>query len=214
MLAIRPREGEQGWQRYGAYLWSERKYTDFILDLEYAYPKGGNSGVYFRVGDRADPVNKGIEAQILDSSKKEGEMSHHDHGGIISTIGASRNMSRAPGEWNRMIVTVRGVHLTVDLNGAKIVDVQLDKTAVKGPAADGLHRTAGPRPAERPALPRDLAEGAVGSRSARPHRSSRMILAADTHYTDTTARTAGVLFRGMDRRGARLHAPRGERRGG
>ncbi len=131
VLAIRPREGEQGWQRYGAYLWSERKYADFILDLEYTYPKGGNSGVYFRVGDRADPVSKGIEAQILDSSKKEGEMSHHDHGGIISTIGASRNMSRAPGEWNRMIVTARGAHLTVDLNGVNIVDIQLDKTAVK-----------------------------------------------------------------------------------
>lgn len=131
VLAIRPRAGERGWERYGAYLWSERQYGDFILDLEYAYPEGGNSGVYFRVADRADPVNTGIEAQILDSSKHEGAMSHHDHGGIISTVGASRNMSRPPGEWNRMIVTMRGTHLTVDLNGANIVDLLLDETAVK-----------------------------------------------------------------------------------
>ena len=137
VLAIRPRKGEKGWQRYGAYLWSERQYADFILDLEYAYPEGGNSGVYFRVADRANPVNTGIEAQILDSSKKEGAMTPHDHGGIISTVGASRNMSRKPGEWNRMIVTVRGPHLTVDLNGANIVDTQLDESAVKDRPAQG-----------------------------------------------------------------------------
>ncbi|MEE8468231.1 MAG: DUF1080 domain-containing protein [Planctomycetota bacterium] len=137
VLAIRPRQGEQGWERFGAYLWSERQYADFILDLEYAYPEGGNSGVYFRVADRADPVNTGIEAQILDSSKKEGALSPHDHGGIIGAVGASRNMSLEPGEWNRMIVTVRGPHLTVDLNGANIVDTQLDESAVKDRPAKG-----------------------------------------------------------------------------
>ncbi|MGD9857394.1 MAG: DUF1080 domain-containing protein, partial [Planctomycetaceae bacterium] len=65
-LLIQPRAGETGWQRYDAYLWSEKKYKDFVLDLEYAYPPGGNSGVFFRVGDRDDPVQQGIEAQILD----------------------------------------------------------------------------------------------------------------------------------------------------
>ncbi len=64
-------------------------------------------------------------------------MTPHDHGGIISTIGASRNMSRKPGEWNRMIVTVRGPHLVVDLNGANIVDIQLDESAVKDRPALG-----------------------------------------------------------------------------
>ena len=131
VLLIQPREGERGWQRYGAYLWSERKYEDFILDVEYSYPKGGNSGVYFRVADTAQPVTQGIEAQILDSSGKKGPLTAHDHGGIISTVGASRNMSKAPGEWNRMIVVARGYHLQVELNGVKVVDIQLDKTPVK-----------------------------------------------------------------------------------
>ncbi len=137
VIAIRPREGERGWQRYSAYLWSEREYGDFILDIEYSYPAGGNSGVFFRVGDRADPVKTGIECQILDSCKKEGEMTPHDHGGIISTVGASKNMSKSPGEWNRMIVTVRGAHLTVDLNGQNIVDIQLDESPVKDRPARG-----------------------------------------------------------------------------
>lgn len=131
-LLIKPREGEKGWQRYGAYLWTEKKYKDFVLDVEYAYPAGGNSGVYFRVGDREDPVETGIEAQILDSSTKEGPLTQHDHGGIIRTAAASKNMSRPPGEWNRMVITCVGSHLLVELNGEQIIDTNLSE----GPVSD------------------------------------------------------------------------------
>lgn len=136
-LLIKPRQGEKGWQRYDAYLWSPQKYKDFILDVEYAYPPGGNSGVYFRVGDRNDPVQTGIEAQILDSSKKKGELGPHDHGGIVGTVGASKNMSKPPHEWNRMVVTCVGSHLVVDLNGEQIIDTQLDKGAMKDRPLEG-----------------------------------------------------------------------------
>jgi len=137
VLLIKPRPGEEGWQRFSAYLWSEKKYGDFVLDLEYAYPAGGNSGVYFRVGDVTNPVKTGIEAQVLDSSGKKGKMTAHDHGGIISTVGASKNMSKLPGEWNRMIVTCRGHHLELELNGEKIVDVRLDTSPIKDRPLEG-----------------------------------------------------------------------------
>ena len=93
-LLIQPRFGEKGWQRYSDYLWSKKKYKDFILHVEYKYPAGGNSGVFFRVGDLGNPVQNGIEAQILDSTKKKGKVGPHDHGGIIRTIGATKNMSK------------------------------------------------------------------------------------------------------------------------
>jgi hypothetical protein len=136
-VLIHPRPGEKGWQRYDAYLWSEKKYKDFVLDVEYTYPPKGNSGIYFRVRDVNDPVKTGIEAQILDSSKHEGEMTHHDHGGIIGTIGATKNVSNAPGEWNRMIITCVGPHLQVELNDEKIIDVQIDKTPIKDRPPEG-----------------------------------------------------------------------------
>lgn len=137
-LLIQPRDGEMGWERYGAYLWSKKKYGDFVLDLEYAYPPGGNSGVYFRVGDTADPVKQGIEAQILDSSeKKDGPMTHHDHGGIISTVGASKNMSRPPHQWNRMVISCLGNHLQVELNGEQIIDTKIDEGPLKDRPAVG-----------------------------------------------------------------------------
>lgn len=136
-LLIQPRDGEKGWERYDAYLWSEKKYKDFVLDVEYAYPPGGNSGVYFRVGDRSDPVAQGIEAQILDSSEKEEPLGPHDHGGIIGTAAPSKNMSRPPNEWNRMVVTCIGSHLQVELNGEQIIDTQLDKGAMKDRPLEG-----------------------------------------------------------------------------
>lgn len=136
-LLIQPRPGEQGWTRYTAYLWSEKKYKDFVLDVEYSYPPGGNSGVYFRVADRDDPVEKGIEAQILDCYGKPEAVGHHDHGGIVRTQGPTKNMSAAPNEWNHMIVTCRGSHLQVELNGEDIIDVQLDQGEMKDRPLEG-----------------------------------------------------------------------------
>lgn len=136
-LLIQPREGEKGWQRYDAYLWSDKKYKDFVLDLEYSYPPGGNSGVFFRVGDLADPVQQGIEAQILDNHGQQDAVGPHDHGGIIRTIGPTKSMSRAPNQWNRMVVTCIGSHLQVELNGEPIVDTQLDNSPVKDRPLEG-----------------------------------------------------------------------------
>ena len=135
-LLIQPRKGEKGWQRYSAYLWSKKKYKDFVLHVEYKYPPKGNSGIHFRVGDLKNPVNTGIEAQVLDSFGKK-KVGPHDHGGIIRTVGASKNMSKKPGEWNTMIVTCRGHHLQVQLNGEGIVDIQLDKTPMKNRPLEG-----------------------------------------------------------------------------
>ncbi|QDS94100.1 hypothetical protein FF011L_28780 [Roseimaritima multifibrata] len=136
-LLIQPRDGEMGWTRYADYLWSEKTYKDFVLDLEYAYPPGGNSGIYFRTGDRSDPVEKGIELQILDSTGKEEPLTHHDHGGVIKTQGPTKNMSRPPHEWNRAVITCIGNHLTVEMNGEKTIDLQLDEGPMKDRPMEG-----------------------------------------------------------------------------
>ena len=135
-MLIQPRKGEKGWQRYDAYLWSKKKYKDFVLHVEYKYPPKGNSGIHFRVDDLKNPVNTGIEAQVLDSFGKK-KVGPHDHGGIIRTVGASKNMSKKPGEWNTMIVSCKGHHLQVELNGEGIVDIQLDKTPMKNRPLEG-----------------------------------------------------------------------------
>ena len=128
MLAIVPRPGEKGWKRFDAYLWSEKQYGDFSLDVEYKIPPGGNSGIFVRVKDPKDPVETGIEVQISDTHGKK-EVGPHDCGGIIGTIGPSKNMAKPADQWNRMIVTCRGKRLVVEFNGQKVVDVDLEGTS-------------------------------------------------------------------------------------
>ena len=128
VLAIVPRPGEEGWQRFDAYLWSEKQYGDFALDVEYKIPPGGNSGIFVRVKDPKDPVETGIEVQISDAHGKE-EVGPHDCGGVIGTIGPTKNMAKPAGQWNRMIVTCRGKHLTVEFNGKTVVDLDLEGTS-------------------------------------------------------------------------------------
>ncbi len=131
VLSLQPRPGEKGWTRYGSYLWADKQYGDFIFDVEYKHPKGGNSGVFVRVKDPKNPVNTGIEVQILDSHGKKGKLGHHDCGGVIRTTGPSKNMAKPAGEWNRMIVTCKGSHMKVELNGEQIIDLDLADSAVK-----------------------------------------------------------------------------------
>lgn len=130
-LYLEPRDGEEGWKRYHHYLWLKDNYGDFVFDFEYKHAEGGNSGFYFRVSDKVDPVASGFEVQIMDSTgKADADMGHHDLGGVIKTKGASKNMSKAPNEWNRMTVTMKGNQLTVVLNGETIQD--FDLAAAKG----------------------------------------------------------------------------------
>ncbi len=108
-VSLNPREGEKGWQRYEAYLSTERKYSDFVLDLEFKINAKGNSGVFMRVGDLRDPVKRGFEVQILDTHGLE-KPGHHDCGGIVRGIGPSKNMAKPAGQWNRYTINYTVYH--------------------------------------------------------------------------------------------------------
>src|SRR5262245_6780179 len=133
VVALEPRPGEKGWQRYDAYLWSKKQYKDFEAEFEYKVAKGGNSGFYFHVGDRKNPVVKGIEVQIYDSGgKKPGEkLTDHDSGGIIPGIPPTKNAARPAGQWNRMRVTVKEGRVKVELNGQVVNAVSLSEGKIK-----------------------------------------------------------------------------------
>jgi len=135
-VTLKPRAGETGWKRFDAYLFTERKYRDFVLDLEFKIEPTGNSGVFFCVADPLDPVTKGIELQILDTYglAKPG---NHDCGGIIRAMAPSKNMVKAAGEWNRYTLTLKDRHLTVDFNGERTIVLDLDSSPMKDRPADG-----------------------------------------------------------------------------
>ena len=107
-----------------------------MLDLEFKFEPKGNSGVFLRVGDRSNHVDSGLEVQILDTYGKE-DVGHHDCGGVIRTVGPTKNMVKPAGEWNRYTITMRGSQLTVVLNGEQIVDIDLRDGPMKDRPAAG-----------------------------------------------------------------------------
>ena len=138
IITLEPRKGEWGWQRFGDYLTTTRKYKDFVIDLEVKFNKNGNSGVFLRIGDLANHVESGFEVQIIDThGKPQEELTHHDAGGVIRTQPPSKNMIKPAGEWNHYNITVNGNQLTVILNGETINVINLAESAMKDRPAEG-----------------------------------------------------------------------------
>jgi len=112
------------------YLATAAQYGDFILDLEFKVGPQTNSGIILRY----DPdysagqiywYNGLLEVQLLDCFGKA-QPDKHDCGALYDMIAPSKNPMRAAGEWNRMTITAKGSRIAVVLNGAKIVDADLD----------------------------------------------------------------------------------------
>ena len=133
VVTLTPRPGETGWSRWDAYLWLKEPREDFEIEFDYRVEKGGNSGFYFHVGDKSDPVAKGIEVQIYDSHAggKDRKLTDHDSGGIIPGIPPTRNAAKPAGEWNRIAVLCRGKDVTVRLNGEVVNEVKLDDPRIQ-----------------------------------------------------------------------------------
>lgn len=137
VVALTPRPGEKGWSRYKSYLWLKKPYKNFAIDLEYKHPKGGNSGVYFRVGNQSDAGKPHFEVQILDSHGKQGKLGHHDCGGIIRVSGPKTNAAKPAGEWNRLVITHKGNHIHATLNGKLIQDIDVPEDVARGRPTPG-----------------------------------------------------------------------------
>jgi hypothetical protein len=130
VITLHPREGEKGWQRYDAYLTTERIYRNFVLEVEFSFEPEGNSGVFLRVGDLEDHVSSGLEIQILDTHHLE-KPGNHDCGGIIRASAPFTNAVKPAGQWNKYQIVMVDSHLVAFLNGELIQALDLARSAMK-----------------------------------------------------------------------------------
>jgi hypothetical protein len=92
---------------------TDGEFEDFNLKLEVNVPEKGNSGIYLR----------GIyEVQVMDSHGRG--LDPHHMGGVYSRITPSQSAEKPAGEWQTMDITLLDRHVTVILNGKKIIDNQ------------------------------------------------------------------------------------------
>jgi hypothetical protein len=113
----------------GGWLMTEKEYADFEVRLEYRVPANGNSGVALRAPLEGDPAYKGMEIQILDDEGDQYKKLRPTQytGSIYDVVPPSKRVTKPAGEWNRMRITAKGRQITVEVNGTKIVDANLDE---------------------------------------------------------------------------------------
>ena len=92
---------------------TKAEFEDFNLKLNVNVPEGSNSGIYLR----------GIyEVQVMDSYKLK--LDNHHMGALYSRITPLVSAEKKAGKWQKMDITLYDRHLTVILNGKKIIDNQ------------------------------------------------------------------------------------------
>ncbi|HKJ67054.1 MAG TPA: DUF1080 domain-containing protein [bacterium] len=107
-------------------IWTEDRYGDFILDLEFRVSDDCNSGIFLRTGSIENWLHTAIEMQVFDSSGKK-EVGKHDCGAIYDCLAPRVNAIRQPGEWNRCTITCDDNKIYIVLNGQQIIDMDLNR---------------------------------------------------------------------------------------
>jgi hypothetical protein len=132
----------------GGNLFTDKEFSDFIFRFEFKLSKNGNNGVGIRAPLKGDAAYVGMEIQILDDTGAQYRGKLHPEqytGSIYDVIAAKQGHLKPVGQWNQEEITAQGRHITVKLNGAVIVDADLD--SVKDPEKlkkhPGLARTSG-----------------------------------------------------------------------
>ncbi|HEV3447384.1 MAG TPA: DUF1080 domain-containing protein [Gemmataceae bacterium] len=131
----------------GGWLMTDKEFGDFELRLEFKIPPKGNSGVALRSPLKGDPAYVGMEIQILDNDwyKKnyKGLKLVQHTGAIYGVVPPSKDVTKPVGEWNKYRIIAKGRQITVELNGATIVDPNLDDYKEHFKAHPGLQRDSG-----------------------------------------------------------------------
>jgi hypothetical protein len=107
------------------YLRYREAVADFRLELEYRFPKNGNSGIGIRTVPFTGPLETrpsqaAYEIQLLSDAGKTA-----DRGSCCSLYGHEaprQNTSRPVGEWNAIIVECVGPRIRIEHNGEKVID--------------------------------------------------------------------------------------------
>jgi hypothetical protein len=114
----------------GGTIYTEETYDDFIVQLEFKLPPGGNNGLAIRYPGSGDTAYLGMcELQVLDSEHpKYARLDPRQyHGSAYGMVAAKRGSLKPTGEWNFQQVTVRGSTIRVELNGTEILSCDLSK---------------------------------------------------------------------------------------
>ena len=146
-----PAEAKAKWQEHwkvddgiikfdgkGPNLWTSKKLKDFVLMVDWRFPKPGDSGIYLRGGSKSQvniwcsPMGSG-EVWGYRTDKNQPEE-------VRKACTPVKKADKAVGEWNTFVITMKGDRLTVQLNGEVVIkDAQLPGVPIEGEIALQRH---------------------------------------------------------------------------
>jgi len=120
-----------GWLR------TEKEYENYVLRLEFQIAPSGNSGVFIHAPEKGRSSRLGFEVQILDDAGKPANKTCT--GSLYEVLAPTKNMAKPAGEWNQEEITCDGPHITVTLNGEKVIDMRTDDPILNGIPDKSFH---------------------------------------------------------------------------
>jgi hypothetical protein len=115
----------------GVDLVTRDEFDDFELSLEWKIGEGGNSGIFFNVVEDYDRTyDSGPEFQVLDNSKhNDGKNTKTSAGANYALIAPAEDVTRPIGEFNDVLIRVKGNHVEHYMNGQKLLEYDLGSEA-------------------------------------------------------------------------------------
>jgi Domain of Unknown Function (DUF1080) len=119
------------------FLATDKPYGDFVLKAKVKI-RNGNSGIQFRSERKEDGVVLGPQADVADD--QWGLLYEERRRGILQRypLEEAKKLLKADG-WNEFVITAKGSHVTIDLNGTRIIERDDPKFDNEGIIALQIH---------------------------------------------------------------------------
>jgi hypothetical protein len=119
------------------FLATEKRYGDFVLKAKVKF-RNGNSGIQFRSKRADNGAVSGPQADVADGYW--GLLYEEKGRGILERYPEEKaNELVKKDGWNEFVITAKGQHVTIDLNGTRVIDREDPKFDKEGIIALQVH---------------------------------------------------------------------------
>ena len=120
-------------EKKGSNLWTKVSYKDFTLTGEVRYKNPIDSGVFIR--QEGDQIQMGISGSL----KRDMTCSPYIKKTGKYPVEADVKDVFKDGDWNKFVITAKGNHYLVSLNGKQVLDYTSETSIEEGPIGFQVH---------------------------------------------------------------------------
>ncbi len=125
---------KSGPKRKGSTLWTEKEYTDFVIESEFKFGEGTVDSGFFMRKDH-DQIQIGISGSL--KRDMTGSPYIPGKGYPVEAEGVKKLLKKD--DWNAMRIEAKGNVYTVWLNGKRVMSYKSETAVDKGPIGIQLH---------------------------------------------------------------------------